>query len=386
MSERKTQDELEQIKKKLKVSNLFSWSRYNSYKNDKYGYFLNYVLKVKPDRDTSIYGIQGGVVHQILQDFYEGKIKYEDMISLYEDELIKLQIGEFKYNRSDEDKNEATANKYEDCIRHFFRNHNIIKNKIICEQFILVNVGKHYFQGYVDAVYHEDGKYHIVDFKTSTIYQGKKVEKEQGQLLLYSEALIQKGVKLEDIVAKWNFLKYVTIEIPQANGKTTYSNKPRNEIGKSLKTNVKMWLKKTKRYNEMEIEDILEVMEQTNSIDNLPDDVKDKYVIRDCYVEVNLTPENIEDLKQDINDTLKEILEKEVKYQSTKDDKLFWQEVNDENSFFFSNLSSYSRKHHKPYDEYLTEKESAMVSKDGEGNIDGFDSDGEDLSWLEELQ
>ena len=85
---RKTYEELEQIKKENNVETLWSWSRINTYKSDPYGYYLKYIRKTKEDRQDSIYTISGSVCHDILEKYYNDKIKQEDMIDEYEDSLM----------------------------------------------------------------------------------------------------------------------------------------------------------------------------------------------------------------------------------------------------------------------------------------------------------
>jgi hypothetical protein len=287
-------------------------------------------------------------------------------------------LAELKYDRTNEDKNKNIAEKYEYCVRHFFQNHQPICKKVEIERFITVKVGSFHFQGYVDFIFKDSGKFHIVDWKTSSIYTGKKILKEQGQLLLYSEALRQLGIPLENIVAKWCFLKYVTIEVPQANGKIAIRQIERNEIGSKLAANIKMWMKKAS-YSETKIEDYISAAELTNNLDCLPEDIKSKYKISDCYIEIDLSEENVENLKQDIIETLIEINAKEMEYLKTKDENVFWSEVGDDVSYYFANLSGYSRKIHKPYNEYLESRESRRSEQDR--GVDGDD----DLSWLQDL-
>ena len=54
---RKTGEELEEIQKKYNVDRLWSWSRFNSYHNSPYEYFLKYIAKKKEDsnKDKSKY-------------------------------------------------------------------------------------------------------------------------------------------------------------------------------------------------------------------------------------------------------------------------------------------------------------------------------------------
>lgn len=101
---RKTSKELTEICNKFGVDTLWSWSRYHCYKQDRWEYFLKYILHKKEDRTNSIYCVSGGNVHDIIEQLYTGKIKYEDMPDLYEDSLFTMNCAELKYNRSDSDK------------------------------------------------------------------------------------------------------------------------------------------------------------------------------------------------------------------------------------------------------------------------------------------
>jgi hypothetical protein len=373
---RKTNEELEAIKKKYNVSQLWSFSRYNTYKTDPYTYYLKYIKKIPEDRNDSAYAPSGALIHEIIENLYQGKITYEQMIEEYENGLFNLNLAELKYDRSDEDKNKKIADKYEYCIKHFFKNHIPIKKKVDIERFVLINLNVALFQGYIDALYHEDGIYKILDWKSSTIYTGDKIIKEGKQLILYAEALRQLGIPLDKIKAYWNFLKYVTVESPQANGKMATRNIERNEIGNKLASSIKMWLKKSK-YEEADIESYLSTVSLTNSIDCLPEEVKSKYIIKDCLVEVPLSEKIINDLKKEITQTIIEISKKEMEYAKTQDDEVWYEEVNDKNSYFFTVLSSYSTKHHRPFREYMENRE-LFINKESENEDD-------DLNWLKDL-
>lgn len=362
---RKTSEELAELCNIFGVKILWSWSRYHCYKQDTWEYFLKYILHKKEDRTNSIYCVSGGNVHDIIEGLYTNKIKYEDMLGAYEDSLFTMNCAELKYNRSDSDKNEAIADKYENCIRHFFRNHLLIKFPHKVEHFITIKISDDiYMQAYVDMLYiekyvedgEEKNKVHIVDWKTSTRYQGKKIDDECGQLVLYAEGIKQAlAIPLEDIVCEWNFLKYVTVTYEQKNGKLKDRFIERNKIGESLVNTAKMWLKDAGY--EDEIDKYIDEMVLNNNIDSLPKEVREKFVIKDCYVQVPLSKEKISNLKNDIMTTVSEINLKTEEYEKTNDENIFWQDVTDADEFRLATLSGYSRKLHKPYDAYLKEKE-----------------------------
>lgn len=361
MAERKTKEELNAICKKYNVPFMWSWSRYNAYKTDHYSYFLKYIKNIKEDRRDSIYCVSGGYCHDIIEKYYNGTITQEDMINEYEDSLLTMNIAEYKYDRSDEDKNAAIAEKYENCIRHFFRHHIKPDNlNMLLEMFCTIQVTDGIvFQGYIDncGVYTDENdkkKIVITDYKTSTIYKGEKLEKESGQLYLYAEGIRQKtGMSLDDISIRYLFLKYVNVKCLQANGEWKERQIERNQIGSKLVSTAKMWLKKCGYNPDDYVDDIV----LYNSIDSLPDDVKEKIIISDCYVYLPLSQKNIDNLKTDIIETVTEIEAKTKEYEKTNDENNFWTDITEKNEYFFSVLSGYSRTLHKPYDEYLKAKE-----------------------------
>ena len=372
MAERKTKEELNAICKKYNVPFMWSWSRYNTYKTDHYSYFLKYVKNIKEDRRDSIYAVSGGYCHDILEKYYNGEIQQSDMINEYEDSLFTMNLAEYKYDRSNEDKNSVIAEKYESCIKHFFRSHTKPNNfKMLLEMFCVIKVTNDIiFQGYIDncGMYKdENGEKRIVitDYKTSTIYKGEKLEKESGQLYLYAEGIRQKtNLPLDHISIRYLFLKYVNVKCLQANGIWKERQIERNQIGSKLSSTAKMWLKKLEYNPNDYIDDII----LYNSIDNLPDDVKDKMIISDCYVYLPLTQENIDNLKSDIIDTVNEINSKTKEYKETNDDYIFWSDINEKNEYYYAVLSGYSRALHKPYNEYLENKEM-FQNKDDEDEL-----------------
>lgn len=385
---RKTDEELQKIMKKYNVDRIFSWSRYNSYLTSKYEYFLHYILHKSEDRCDCIYTSTGSTAHNIMEKLYSKEIKYEDMTQLFDDGWTTCIIADLKFDRNSLDKNEKIANKYYCDLQHFFRNHRLLQYKIEIERFIIVKVGDNLFQGYIDVCYKDkDGNYIILDWKTSSIYKGEKAKKECGQLLLYAIALNQLGIPFEKIKICWNFLKYVSVEVEQANGKKNVREIERCDIGNKLQSNVKMWLKKL-GYEEQLVE-YLDLLVQTNNIECLPDDVQQKYKIDDCYVFVNITDELINDLQNKIVETINEIQQKEKEYEVSKDNQLFWEtyaEV-EKQSYYFATLCAYSANLHLPYKSYLEardlkkQSENNIISNSSTVNQDSQD----DLAWLDEL-
>lgn len=383
---RKTKEELEKIKKKHKVNELWSWSKYHTYLTSPYEYFLKYVKHTPEDRTDGAYTAYGSACHDTLEDFYTGKTKYVELSSEFNNRLFTLDLADLKFARGDNDKNLNIKTKYIDNLKHFFIHHDEIKTKVDIERFLCIRVGDNIFQGYADLVRRDGDDFIIQDWKSSSIYKNEKITIESGQLLLYSEGLHQLGIPIENIKACWNFLKYCSVTVELANGKTNVRTIERFKLGESLASNAKMWLKKLGYIDE--IENYIEMLNQTNSIEILPKDVQDKYKIEDCYVYINVNEDAIDVLKNNIVNTIEEIKEKAKSYEKDKDEKVFWDDKESvkEEDFYFATLCGYSKYLHKPYALYLEEKEKEYANKD---NV--FSNVGKDLgindsmSWLNDI-
>lgn len=385
-------EELEKIKKKYDVSRLWSWSRMNTFMTSKFEYLLKYILKSKEDRCDSCYTTLGTICHDTLDKFYEGKIEYEDMIDEYNDGFTTaITIADLKFNRSDEEKNKNIGEKYNQNLIHFFENHTVYKYKLAIEKPIIANINGNVFVGYIDAIYKdEDGYYYPLDFKSSSIYTGKTLEENSGQLVLYSIGLHQMGIPLDKIKPQFNFLKYCTIKYQLKKGDVKCRNVERSKIGESLQSNAKTWLKNFG----YEPDEYLKEMLDKNSIDCLPDKVKAKYEITDCHVSVELNEKVVEKWTNLITTTLKDIELREADYKETKSVECFWDDEEDvkRESYYFANLCSYSATKHLPYKAYLEKFEAQQNGSNIFGGLLGSQpitsnstEIDDSLSWLDAI-
>lgn len=362
---RLTSEELQTLMKNEGVSRIWSWSKWNCFHTSPYEYFLKYILHKKEDRTDCIYTTTGGIAHDIMERRYTGKLPYEQMIDDFEDGWVTaFNIAEMKFDRNSPEKNDKISQKYYENLKHFFMNHTPLKYKPVIEQFVKAKIGDNLFQGYIDVCFKDDeGNFNILDWKTSSIYKGKKAENECGQLVVYAIGLNQQGVPMDKIHICWNFLKYVSIQYEQANGAVKTREVERCKIGESLQTNAKMWLKKLGYADQ--VDDYLKLLLDTNNIECLPKEVQEKYIISDCYVYVPLTDELINRWKETIISTINDIELREKDYEETQSDKAFWDtdESVEAQSYYFSTLCGYSPNLHLPYKAYLERTEKA---KDGD--------------------
>lgn len=395
---RLTSEQLQDLMKKEGVDKLWSWSKINCFHTSPYEYYLKYIKKAKEDRANSIYVTTGGIAHDILEKLYTNQITYSEMAEQFEDGwMVAAEIADLKFDRSDEERNAKIKDKYYENLVHFFNNHTKLENKPIIEQFVKVNIGGNLIQGYIDIAFKDDdGCITIQDWKTSSIYKGAKAENESGQLVLYAIAINQQGVPMDKIKIRWNFLKYVSIQYQQKNKEIKTREVERCKIGESLQSNAKTWLK----HFGYEPDEYLKEMIDTNSIACLPEEVREKYVISDCYVYIDLTNKLIDKWTEYVITTIKDIELREADYTETHSDACFYDtdESVKEQSYYFANLCGYSRNLHKPYDEYCKRLEAAQRGEDlfaGVGSNDNVVSsssnvinnknDELDLSWLDSI-
>lgn len=397
---RKTNEELNRLMEQEGVDRIWSWSKFNCFCVSSFEYFLKYIKKAKEDRTDCIYTTTGGIAHDILERHYSGSLAYQDMINDFEDGWVTaVDIADMKFDRNSPEKNDTISQKYFENLQHFFKNHTPLKYKPMIEQFVKAKIDGNLFQGYIDICFKDDeGNINIVDWKTSSIYKGAKAENECGQLVVYAIGLNQQGIPMDKIRICWNFLKYVSIQYQQKNGAVKTREVERCKIGESLQSNAKMWLKA----GGYDVDEYLKLLLDTNSIEYLPNDVKEKYVISDCYVYVPLTDKLIDKWITEISTTLKDIMLREEDYKETKNDKVFWdtEESVKAQSYYFSTLCAYSPNLHLPYKAYLDKMEAA---KNGEDTFGGLGTNDKtvvetnkgkhqnikntevDLSWLDEV-
>jgi len=357
-------------------SRIWSWSKFNCFKTSPFEYYLKYIKHTEEDRQDCIYTSTGSLAHDIIEKFYTGKIKYEDMIGEFEDGWITLyNIAQLKFDRNNEEKNKSIGEKYYLDLQHFFKNHTTLKYKPALEQFVKVKIGSHLFHGYIDCCFKDDDdNYNIIDWKTSTVYKGDKAKKECGQLVTYALALNEMGIPMDKIKIAWNFLKYCTVQYTQANLEVKTREIERFELGEKLQANLKVWLKKLGYKDKMD--EYLKMVIDTNSIECLPEDVQAKYKISDCYVYVDLTDDLINYWKNDIITTIKDIALREKDYEETNSENVWWDtdESVKAQSYYFSTLCGYSGTLHKPYGEYLKRLEVTKSGSDMFGGLLGSNS------------
>lgn len=391
---RLNKEQLEEICRKLGVSDLWSYSRYSSWNTSHYEWFLRYIKHENPANETSAYGPCGSLCHDIIEDYYEntdepGMRKINDiarkyMTDRFEDEFtLNTDILGYKFDRTNEDKNKNIKHKYHDDIVHFFNHFKPRTNATSIEEFKTIKVADDiYFQGYLDCQeFKDNGFIKVVDFKTSSLFSQKSLVDHACQLVLYCEALHQQGVPVDKISCEFSMLKYAQIDYEVASGKTNSAIYERCQIGTKMANRVSMWLKKLG----FDPEKYLDKLVETQDFSYLPDEVKDKFQMYDCFIEVPNWHDLWVDVYQpEIINTVRKINKLIDQYNTTHDETLFYDtkaQVKKE-SFYFANLSGYSVNQLPQYKEFLdNQNKVSNIIHNKEKQVDQVD----DLSWLNSL-
>lgn len=343
-------EQLEMIKEKFGVDTIYSYSRVNSYLTEAWVYRMTYLEKV--GRGESVYGYLGNALHSVIQDFYDKEYGYEELIDKYNEAIIKWRTEkpELKFVSKNVEDN------YINSLHNYFATTQVIPYDVKNETAICVHIPNEngqdiVFIGYVDSEYIDDeGILNIVDYKTSSIsgFSGKQLKEKARQLTLYAIGINQtRGIPFEKIRLRFDMMKYYEISFMQKNGKIGKTKAERSKWVEKLTKKIQKDLFELE-YDPMEVDEMLEVSVLNNSMDNLPKEVQDKYTLSNLYIDVTVTEEEAEEVKQLMKDTVIEIREKE-----TQDwDIAFPEPVIDEgNRFFFEQLNSHLLKHHKRYQE-----------------------------------
>lgn len=312
---------------------IWSYSNISSIDNCTWEYYLSRVKKQKGIQN--IYSLAGTISHNLLEDYYEGKITYEEMLPRFESDFLEIELGDYRFHADDETNAKRKAT-YKANLVHFFKNHKPVTSKVVNEQVMWIDIHGHLFIGYVDAMHNENGQIVITDYKTSSIneYKGKKQEDKAKQLLMYATGLVQAGVPIEKIRGRWNFLKYTDVQITYKlkSGQVKTKNKicERVKWVEGIKSYLKKDLMSYFNYQDWEAEIMMAELIQKNSIDELPDEIKKNYVLSDAFVEIEVSEKTIEGLKQYVLGQIEKInsrnwkLEKEWRREPLKQEDTFY--------------------------------------------------------------
>lgn len=336
MSIRKMEDKLKELKSQ--GTTVYSISRLNAFNDCQYNFYKTYI---QGDRgENNIYGLAGSAIHQHIEDIYNNQATKEDLIKGLDDILNECDLFGIKFP------SEKIAENWKKDMYHFANNFKKMNKDILTERFILYEIEPGiWLQGFIDgiAANKEDNSLIILDWKSSSEFKGDKLLKAGRQLLIYKEA-IENTTNFKVSKCGWAMLKYINVTYK---GKTKMCS--RRKWVKDFSNKLKKDLKKLGE-DDIVIEMMVETAVDNNNLDNMPEEIQDKYKLEDAIVWYEATDKLIKECKDYIVDTVKEIESKD----SNNEDEWKPVELNRKTEFFCKFLCSH-RSTCKYLKEYLND-------------------------------
>ena len=309
MGNRATDERLEKLKESGKT--IYSISRLDTINRCLYEAYRTYILNERGE--NNVYAMLGGKVHDVLEAIVNGEATEADLQPAVNAELEDIELLGLDFPK-DRNGGDSIRNNWTTNMKHFcstYKSPRNINGELHTEELFIYETSKgHILQGYID-LYKEnkDGTISIFDYKTSSLYRSEDLKDHGRQLVVYAMGLEQSGLKVRSV--NWIFLKYVTIEFmgkktAKAKNETLISKIiERRKIAQEMAPYVERDLY-VLGYDEFDSEIIISDFKEKNSFDVLPVEIKDKYKVKPCVYEYELTDE----IKQECEDYINTTIEK----------------------------------------------------------------------------
>ena len=260
----------------------------------------------------SVYGILGTCVHDKLEEIINGEADNDALQAALDQDLVQLEMLGLDFPKDFKGGDTIRENWIAD-MNHFVRHFSRPPGNFKTEEFLLYKVDdEHYIQGYADLIRldAEDGsEQSIFDWKTSSLYKGNDIKEHGRQLVIYALAKEQQGIKVNKVA--WVFLKYVTVTFmgfkrQNSKNKTLISKHiSRRRIVAEMEPYIRSDMAEV-GYDSVDIEMYVMQAHESNSLDVLPKQVREKYDIQPCIIEYELTEEVKQECKEYIDRIISE--------------------------------------------------------------------------------
>lgn len=170
----------------------FSYSRLSCFNDCRYQWLLKYIYEC--DSVDMFYASYGSFIHKILERFYKGELKQEDLLITF--------LSEFKNNVKGAKPSDKIVDDYIQKGCDYFRNFKPFEFKTVgVEKKINFKIGDRNMIAFVDYIGKKDGKLYIVDNKSRNLkprsnkskptVKDKELDDMLRQLYVYAEAVKQ---------------------------------------------------------------------------------------------------------------------------------------------------------------------------------------------------
>lgn len=279
---------------------IYSISKINTIDECLYEAYNAYILHNKGQ--NGVYGILGGKIHDCLEAITNGEATTDVLLPALEEELSDLEMLDLSFPKDFRGGDSIRDNWVAD-MKHFCQNFMPLEGEFDTEELFIYKLNDNrYVQGYIDLIRHnDDGTISIMDWKTSSEFTKEDLVHHGRQLVLYAIAKEEQGFEVRDVA--WIMLKYCKVTFmgkKRSNAKTLSPITKvvnRGKLVKELKPHIEYDLTAA-GYDEIDIECILAEALEKNSLECLPEQIRDNYKVELYVREYEITDE----LKQECLD------------------------------------------------------------------------------------
>lgn len=299
---------------------VYSFSKLSTINQCEYQAFLTYIEHQKGSQNC--YSIMGTKMHDTLEAIMNDKATEKDLYPALQSELSDIEMLNIRFPK-DRNGNDSIRDNWIKDMTHFCNNFIRPKGKYTTEELFIYKLSEdRYIQGYIDLVKHNsDGTISIYDWKTSSQFSKADLIEHGRQLILYGLGKEAEGFKIKNLA--WIMLKYIQVDYI---GKSRSNSKvetlqikviDRWKLVQELKEDIENNLYKLD-YDEVDVECLIHSALESNSLDVLPKEIKERYTIKPYVRKYEFTDE----LKQE---TLKYINEMADKFESKGKNESEWE-------------------------------------------------------------
>lgn len=323
---------------------VYSISKLNSLDGCLREAYYSYRDPNKPSRMSSIYGIMGGEIHEVLEDIYNDVGTPDQLLPAMLQELDNATLCGIEFPKDFKGEDTIRDNWVAD-MTHFCNHFEKLSgDNFITEELVLYQFGENrYMQGYIDLISIVDKENKIVDiydFKTSAKFKKADLVHHGRQLVFYAMAMENLGYTVRNIA--WIMLKYVEISYmgySRSNAKSKSKITKivqRGKIAKELSSVVESMLYEL-GYGEIDIELMIDEFRKTNEFTSLPANVANQFSVKQYIAYYDYNAETQAETLAYINkkaDAFEELWDKDMADWLPKD-------ITDSESFYCNNLCSH---------------------------------------------
>ncbi len=203
------------------ISEIWSYSKLNTFETCPYAYWLNYVAKDPPINEENAFSQYGSFVHEILEKYFKGELELFELSTEYEDNFDDNILLDFPYCESHGRVIDLCESYHDKGLAYLENFDGLPEYKILGveEDFVIEILNGEKLRGFIDLILEDkNGNIIVLDHKSKSKFKSKEEQKHYSfQPVLYSIYVHEKYGKWPDRVVFNMFRqqKYVKIKFTQ---------------------------------------------------------------------------------------------------------------------------------------------------------------------------